>query len=440
MPDILPTVWHYVLSVWHMATEAAPWLVIGLVAAAVVKAWAPKGFISRRLGGRGARGVLEASVIGIPLPLCSCGVLPTALGLRRQGASKPSTVSFLVSTPEIGLDSIALSYALLGPVMAVARPVAALCSAVAAGLATVFVNRRVGDAEMADRVAEPAGGADAPDACCGSPPAPPSHGEPHGRGAADARRAVGAEGDAEAEAGRSSCCGDGGAGAASGQGAARDAAAEPIGVWAKLGEGMGYVFSKLLDDIKWWLAIAIVVAGLLMGYFEAPAETLEAITTGVWAPVGMLAMALIGVPLYVCATGSTPLAAGLLAAGVSPGTVLVLLLAGPATNLGAVAILKRELGLATVVTYLATIVLASIAAGLGLDAVIGAAGWRVVGQAGEHGRLIPESVGVAAVVLLTALAVPPVRRLVGWGLSGMFGRGRQPAPASAHDPIHVAGE
>jgi hypothetical protein len=380
----------YLIGIWDMAVEAAPWLLLGLIAAGIVKAWAPKSLIARHLGGTGVGGVLRASVIGIPLPLCSCGVLPTALALRRQGASRPATASFLVSTPEVGLDSIALSYALLGPVMAVARPVAALVSAVAAGLAAVAVNRRE---PAASNTHEP----------------PPSESGPHADGPAATPANASNPGSAGAcwggeESSAGACCG-GGTEAAE--------AEPPTGAWPRLAEGMGYVFSRLLDDIKWWLAVAIVVAGVLTAFFDQPAEALQAVTSGAWAPVGMLAMVVIGVPLYICATGSTPLAAGLLVAGVSPGTVLVLLLAGPATNLGAVAILRKELGVATVAAYLGAIAGVSIAAGLTLDWLAGVAGWNIVAQAGAAHAIFPRPVAVASAVLLIGLCIRPLRKLSG---------------------------
>ncbi|MBF0256595.1 MAG: permease, partial [Gammaproteobacteria bacterium] len=118
----------------HLSLEAAPWLLLGFVAAGLIKAWIPAGLLNRWLGGSGLWPVTKAALIGAPLPLCSCGVLPAALGLHRSGASKGSTVSFLISTPETGVDSVALSYVMLGPVMAVIRPVAAVLSAIATGL------------------------------------------------------------------------------------------------------------------------------------------------------------------------------------------------------------------------------------------------------------------------------------------------------------------
>ncbi|MGM0564789.1 MAG: permease, partial [Pseudomonadota bacterium] len=118
----------------ELFVESAPWLMLGLLVAGLMKAFVPTSLLARHLGGRGVGSTVKAAFIGAPLPLCSCGVIPAALGLRRSGASKNATVSFLISTPETGVDSISISYALLGPFMAIIRPIAAICSAITAGL------------------------------------------------------------------------------------------------------------------------------------------------------------------------------------------------------------------------------------------------------------------------------------------------------------------
>jgi len=114
--------------------EAAPWLLMGLVIAGLIKVYIPQSVMNKQLGGHGIGTVIKAALIGAPLPLCSCGVIPTALGLRRAGASKGATTAFLVATPETGVDSIGISYGLLGPFMAVIRPIGAFISAVSAGI------------------------------------------------------------------------------------------------------------------------------------------------------------------------------------------------------------------------------------------------------------------------------------------------------------------
>ncbi|MGB1808626.1 MAG: permease, partial [Porticoccaceae bacterium] len=114
--------------------ESAPWLILGLTVAGIMKVLIPSQLLAEHLGGSGPGATVKAALFGAPLPLCSCGVIPAALGLRRSGASKAATTSFLISTPETGVDSISISYAMLGPFMAVIRPIAAISSAITAGL------------------------------------------------------------------------------------------------------------------------------------------------------------------------------------------------------------------------------------------------------------------------------------------------------------------
>ncbi|MBB1380755.1 permease, partial [Shewanella sp. SR41-2] len=118
----------------HLFLESAPWLLLGLVLAGLLKVFVPMAWMQKQLGGHGMKTVVKAALLGAPLPLCSCGVIPAAVGLRRAGASKAATTSFLVSTPETGVDSITVSYVLLGPFMAIVRPIAAITSAIVAGL------------------------------------------------------------------------------------------------------------------------------------------------------------------------------------------------------------------------------------------------------------------------------------------------------------------
>ena len=118
----------------ELSLEAAPWLVFGLALGGLMKALIPTAFLQRHLSGSGFPSIAKATLLGAPLPLCSCGVIPAALGLREAGASKPATAAFLVSTPETGVDSMTVTYALMGPFMAVVRPISALVSAMVSGL------------------------------------------------------------------------------------------------------------------------------------------------------------------------------------------------------------------------------------------------------------------------------------------------------------------
>lgn len=329
--------------------DAAPWLLLGLIAAGLIKAWLPDSMLSRWLGGKGFWPITRAAFIGAPLPLCSCGVLPAALGLHRGGASHSSTVSFLIATPETGIDSIALSYALLGPVMAVVRPVAAIFSAIVAGTLTALVPETRQAPSSIPVVGGCSGGA-----CCSNTLQTP---------------------------------------ATSG------------GPLATTLTGLRYAASDILDDIALWLAIGIVLAGAVATW--VPPQALAAWGSGLPA---MLLMLVVGIPMYICATASTPLAAALLLAGLSPGTVLVFLLAGPATNLATLAVVRKEFGTAVLGTYLAGISLASILFGLLLDGLLGRLEFDVVAQIGEAGELVPAPLAWVSGAMLLLMSIRPLRR------------------------------
>lgn len=125
---------HLLLEAWHILTEAAPFVLFGFFAAGLLKALIPEGAIASHLGKSSTGAVVKASLFGIPLPLCSCGVIPAAVSLRKNGASRGASAAFLVSTPESGVDSIAITWALLDPLMTIARPVAALFTAILTGV------------------------------------------------------------------------------------------------------------------------------------------------------------------------------------------------------------------------------------------------------------------------------------------------------------------
>lgn len=329
--------------------DAAPWLLLGLIAAGLIKAWVPDELLTRWLGGHGIWPVTKAALIGAPLPLCSCGVLPAALGLHRGGASRSSTVSFLIATPETGADSIAVSYALLGPFMAVVRPVAAILSAIFTGLLSTLVP---------DEKSEPAQEATvtACDSCCSS-----------------------------------SC----------------NVPSSPISPLEKTLQGLRYATIDILADIVLWLLIGIVLAGIVATF--VPPQALAEWGSGLPA---MIVMLLVGIPMYICATASTPVAAALLMAGISPGTVLVLLLAGPATNIATLAVVKKELGKGVLYTYLMGIAVASIGLGLITDLVAGYMVLDISAQLGKGGEVIPGWLAWTSAALLLAMSLKPLREMV----------------------------
>ena len=128
----------------HVFAMMAPWLVFGFLAAGIIAVWIPRSWVNRAMGGStGIGGILRAVAIGVPLPICSCGVLPIATGLKKHGAGNGPTAAFLISTPQTGIDSILATYALMGPVFAVARPVAAALTGLVGGMAVAAVGRQL---------------------------------------------------------------------------------------------------------------------------------------------------------------------------------------------------------------------------------------------------------------------------------------------------------
>ncbi len=286
---------------WALLGEMAPFLLLGFFVAGLLSVFVSPEWVERHLGRTGWRQVVKAGFFGVPLPLCSCGVLPVAASLRRHGAGKGATTAFLLSTPQTGVDSIAVTWALLGPIVAVLRPVAAFVTGVLGGMVVQAVE--------------------------------PENGE----------TAVGTEISCTEE-----CCSD-----------------EDSG--SRLVKALRYGFITLPRDIGRALVIGLVLSGVIAA-FVGP-EHVELVFGGGMAPY-FVAMA-VGIPLYVCATASTPIAASLIGAGLSPGAALVFLISGPATNVASIATLLRVLGKRVVAVYLGTVVVGSLATGIFVDLVLG---------------------------------------------------------------------
>jgi uncharacterized membrane protein YraQ (UPF0718 family) len=331
-----------------LSLEAAPWLVFGLLLGGMMKALLPERFLHKHLKGEGTGSIIKAAVLGAPLPLCSCGVIPAALGLRKAGASKPATVSFLVSTPETGIDSVSITYALMGPFMAIVRPVAALLSAFSAGILVALFDKPSSKAESVtqhdhDNVVS---------ACCSSEKIEPDSSGCCSSEESEPEPAVccTSKKNRDADTSESSCCNS------------KQEFQVSSSFIQNAKAGIKYSFTDLLDNILTWLVIGIVFAALVKTF--VPADFLTQFGSGLPA---MLVMLLVGIPMYICATASTPLAAGLMLAGVSPGVVLVLLLAGPATNIATLGVISREMGKRTMMLYLAGTCFVALLAGLTVD-------------------------------------------------------------------------
>jgi uncharacterized membrane protein YraQ (UPF0718 family) len=365
---------------WNFLLEASPLLLLGFLLAGAVKALLPAGRLVRWIGGRGMGGVFRAALAGVPLPLCSCGVIPVAATLRKEGASRGATIAFLISTPETGVDSIAASAAMLDPVMTIFRPVAAFVAAAMAGVAQLLFGEP--DAPAAtSATAKPAGGC----GCCGSK-----------------KKAA----NSSAESGASSC---------------GDVTAPLPATWAGRGKlALRYAFVELFEDLGGLLLLGFLLAGFIAAL--APNLSLSDLAgASAWGELGeMLAMIALGIPLYVCATAATPLAAALIAAGVSPGAALAFLMAGPATNAASIALTVKIVGRRGAAIYLVSIAVSALAMGALLNALYPLLGMRPWAFSGEA--------KACAFFCETPLAYLSAIAIAGLSLWGLWRRRFRPAP------------
>lgn len=278
---------------WQLLAEMAPYLLLGFAVAGLLSVWISPATVERHLGKGNVAPVAKAALFGVPLPLCSCGVIPVSASLRRHGASRGATTSFLLSTPQTGVDSILVTWSLLGPFLAIFRPLIALVTGLIGGL---IVNR-----------IEPA---DTPSST------------------------TAAEATAGTENGRS--------------------------LWRR---AFDYGFITLPRDIARSLVVGLLIAGVIA--VLVPEGWLGEHLGRGWLP--KLVMMAVGIPLYVCATASVPVAAALITKGVSPGAALVFLIAGPATNAATVSTVWKILGRRVAIVYLAVVACSALGFGALLD-------------------------------------------------------------------------
>jgi uncharacterized membrane protein YraQ (UPF0718 family)/copper chaperone CopZ len=273
-----------------LTIEMAPYLMLGFLFAGILYAWFPSDKMVKYLGKNNSASVFNAALLGVPLPLCSCGVIPTGISFYRNGASKGSSVAFLISTPQTGVDSIMVTWSLLGWPLAVLRPFIALVTGMLGGILTnISVNR---DNKK-------------------NPPQP--------------------EIRVEQEKKR-------------------------VGLLGML----HYAFVDFLQDIVKWLTIGLLIAALMAVII--PEDFFLRYLSNDY--LSMFIILLVSVPLYVCATGSVPIAAVLMMKGLSPGAAIVFLMAGPATNAATISVIGSALGRKTMLIYLFSIVFGALFFGI----------------------------------------------------------------------------
>ncbi|WP_306548018.1 SO_0444 family Cu/Zn efflux transporter [Desulfobulbus sp.] len=352
------------VSAWTLLEQSSLYILFGLLIGGLLKVFLSPDYVATHLGKGRVKSVFKAALLGVPIPLCSCGVLPAAAQLKKQGANNGATTAFLIATPESGADSIAVSWALLDPLLTVARPVAAFISAFVAGVLENLLSYREGQSAILP-VLPPLPMASVASAAC---------------------------------EGASCGCGE------------EHHTHQPTqaqGLWNRLLQGTRYAVNDIWGDLAGWFFVGIAAAACITVMVPD-----DLITRHLGGGLGsMLLMLLVGIPMYICATASTPIAAALILKGVSPGTALVFLLAGPATNIAALAVLIRILGKKGVVVYLASIAVVSVLCGLALDGVYFALGLSAMATIGVVAETLPHWLMLGATgVLLLLSALILVRR------------------------------
>ena len=393
MAIIMENLTSFISNFIELSAEASPWLLLGLLIAGLMKAWLPSDILNKHLG-KGKSAVVKAALIGAPLPLCSCGVIPVATELRRSGASAPATASFLVATPETGIDSVSISYALLGPIFAIYRPFAAIMSAIVTGLLVSIVkNTDIKPSVIASEKS----------ACCASSPTKREAAKPATTSLCGSATSITEEVKSEPEV--NSCC------SASATASVTETSSVQISQLnhfiEKTKTGVYYAVTKLIDDIIIWLAIGLIFAALVRTFL--PQEFLLSYGSGLPA---MLLMIAISIPMYICATASTPIAAGFMMAGLSPGTALVFMMAGPATNISTLGVIKNEMGGAVLIRYLLGVALCALAFGVLLDFGLIFFDINITEQMAHSHEMLPQWFGLTCAALIAFLAIKPLRKLV----------------------------
>jgi uncharacterized membrane protein YraQ (UPF0718 family) len=298
--------------------------------------------------------VVKAAFLGVPLPLCSCGVLPAAVSLNKQGANKGATTAFLISTPESGVDSIALSYALLDPVMTVVRPVAAFITAITAGWTENLLFWKKDSVEMKIDRSCPV------DGCCDGIDCPDDIHRRHHT------------------------------------------------IRERLSAGVKFGYREVWGDIAAWFFVGLIIAAFISAII--PDDLIGRLLVGGLS--SMLVMLIVGIPIYICATASTPVAAALIMKGVSPGAALVFLLVGPATNITSLSVLVSILGKKSTAIYLIILSVCAVGMGLGIDQLyhhLGISPQAIIGQAAE---MVPYWLKIIASALLLLISIRPLTRVI----------------------------
>ncbi len=334
-------------EIWFLLCEMSPFLLLGFLLAGLMHEFVPNTLYTRYLGKPSFRSVVLAALFGVPLPLCSCGVIPTAMGIRREGASKGATISFLIATPQTGVDSIIATYSLMGLPFAVIRPVVALLTAIFGGtLCNALDNDNVDDN------LNPNANLNTNDGKKSTPTLSSSS--------------------------------------------------------KRLRRAFAYAFGEMMEDIGKWLAIGLVVAGIITA--AVPDSWFNIFQDNTLYSI--LFVLVFSIPMYLCATGSIPIAMALMLKGLTPGAALVLLMAGPACNAASILVVGKVLGKRTMSIYLFSIVIGAILFGFGIDHLLPREWFSA--PISHHDACHEEGVGLFSYLCTAFLLVCLVRAFWPW--------------------------
>ena len=351
----------FVIALWSSLAEVfldiGPYIIIGLFLAGLLRTLIPDRSVARLLGKDTWWEPLAASLIGVPLPLCSCSVLPFAFGLRKQGAGRGSVTAFLTSTPQTGVDSILVAYSFFGLPFALFKVAVSFVSGAVSGWMTSFMGER-------DAPGSPGAGVSGDLCGCGSERC---------EGEIAAENRIGSVGSTSREGHR------GKAGS----------------FLRNLRRTFSYAYDELLGDFALTLLLGVLASAAITALVpEGLLGRLE--IRWVYYP----AVLLLSIPLYICATSSVPLAFSLTAVGLPPGAAMVLLIAGPATNMATIGTVAKMLGRRSAAVYTVIIVLFALAGGILFDSLLTATrARRAVAEPFEF----PYPVQLAAAIVLAAL-------------------------------------
>lgn len=295
----------FIYNFIYILSEMAPYLLFGFLVAGILSQIIPTSWVQRHLAGKGYSPIIKSAMIGVPLPLCSCGVIPVMASLRKQGANVPAMLSFILSTPQTGVDSILATYALLGLPMAIYRPFIALVTALLGGSVYYWTSKKEIEKETDEL-----------------------------------KKNNGINNN--------------------------DISINKRNIFHLISESIHYGFITLPHEISRTLIFGILIASIITTFIP-PGIITNFMNIGI---LQIFIAIIVGIPIYVCATASIPVALSLIYLGATPGSALAFLIAGPATNIATISVVKQFLGKKAVIIYILTMIFSALFFGITFDYLV----------------------------------------------------------------------